>query len=217
MGNLERLGRPDLEDDRWWDLRLSAEESRRAAEILAGLDGRPIIAVSMGTKADAKDWTEPNWASLIRELSRRHPEFAIAALGVAEESGLTDRILAGWSGPKLNLCGRLEPRISAAVLERSTLFVGHDSGPMHLAAAVGTPCVAIFSAQNRPGQWYPRGRDHRVLYHQTDCYGCGLYTCVAQGKRCILSISVEEVLQAVEDQIARLAAQAAPGAAGRLS
>ncbi len=203
VGNLERLGRPDLEEDRWWDLHLGVAERERASEILRAVGpSDPIIAVSMGTKADTKDWTEANWASLVRELSRRRPGYAMVGLGADDEADLTERVLAGWAGPKLNLCGRTGPRLSAAILERASLFIGHDSGPMHLAAAVGTPCVAIFSAQNRPGEWYPRGLNHRVLYHKTECFGCGLLVCVEHGKKCILSITVEEALEAVEDRLA---------------
>jgi ADP-heptose:LPS heptosyltransferase len=93
----------------------------------------------------------------------------------------------------VNLCGLLAPRESAAVLSRARIFIGHDSGPMHLAAAVQTPCVAIFSARNKPRVWFPYGRQHRVVYHQTDCWGCGLETCTVERKKCLTSITVEEV------------------------
>jgi ADP-heptose:LPS heptosyltransferase len=56
------------------------------------------------------------------------------------------------------------PRESAALLARAAAFIGLDSGPMHLAASVGTPVVAIFSTQNPPGAWFPVGRRHRILY-----------------------------------------------------
>jgi hypothetical protein len=57
--------------------------------------------------------------------------------------------------------------------------------------------VAIFSARNPPGQWFPRGRGHQVLYHRTECFNCGLSVCRQYAKRCILGISVEEVVRAV--------------------
>lgn len=98
-----------------------------------------------------------------------------------------------WKGQTANLCGALSPRESAALLEKAEVFVGHDSGPMHLASAVGTPCVAIFSARNLPGQWFPVRSGHKIIYHKTDCFGCGLEQCIAEGKKCIFSISVDEV------------------------
>jgi ADP-heptose:LPS heptosyltransferase len=68
---------------------------------------------------------------------------------------------------------------------------------MHLAAAVGTRCVAIFSSQNLPGEWFPYGTGHKVIYRDIECKGCRLVVCEARQKACIRSITVDEVLQAV--------------------
>jgi ADP-heptose:LPS heptosyltransferase len=97
----------------------------------------------------------------------------------------------------VNLCGKLTPRESAAAFRRARLFIGHDSGPMHLAAAVQTPCVAIFAARNKPRVWFPYGSQHRVVYHQTECWGCGLETCIVERKRCLTSITVDEVVSEI--------------------
>jgi ADP-heptose:LPS heptosyltransferase len=101
----------------------------------------------------------------------------------------------------VNLCGKLTPRQSAAALARVEIFLGHDSGPMHLAAAVGTPCVAVFAARNLPRQWFPVGSQHRVVYHRVECAGCGLETCIEQGKKCLVSIGVEEVFRVVSSKL----------------
>jgi ADP-heptose:LPS heptosyltransferase len=74
---------------------------------------------------------------------------------------------------------------------------------MHLAAAVGTPCVAIFAARSLPGQWFPLGEGHEVLYRRVECMGCGLDECIAERKRCIRGITVDEVAAAVTRQIER--------------
>src|SRR3990167_5361090 len=88
------------------------------------------------------------------------------------------------TGKKINLCGKLSVRETAAVIECAQLFIGHDSGPMHLASAVKTPSVAIFSRHAKPGCWYPLGQHHKVLY--------------PKGKT-ILSTQVSEVALAVQD------------------
>jgi len=72
---------------------------------------------------------------------------------------------------------------------------------MHLAAAVGTPVVAIFAARNIPRQWFPFGSKHRVVYHRVDCWGCGLETCLEQKKKCLMSITVDEVMGVVVEQL----------------
>jgi ADP-heptose:LPS heptosyltransferase len=69
---------------------------------------------------------------------------------------------------------------------------------MHIAAAVGTPCVAVFSARLGLGKWFPHGSQQvntrqRVLYNRTSCSPCNLEICTAENKRCILSITPEQV------------------------
>jgi ADP-heptose:LPS heptosyltransferase len=68
---------------------------------------------------------------------------------------------------------------------------------MHLAASVGVPCVIAFSAHGLPGVWYPAGRQHQIVYHQPECFGCGLETCIVMEKKCMTSVTVEEMEQAM--------------------
>jgi heptosyltransferase-3 len=197
---LASLGSVNLKEERWWDLRLTANEHRAADELLATLQS-PFIAASLGTKVEVNHWTETNWCSLLELVHKRWPGLGLVMLGARDEFASCERCLRGWFAPKLNLCGLVPPRVSAAILRQACLFLGHDSGPLHLAATVGTPCVGIFSARNRPGQWFPRGKQSVVIYHRTPCFGCGLEICSEHKKKCILSITVEEVLGAVENQL----------------
>jgi ADP-heptose:LPS heptosyltransferase len=198
--NLRELGNADLDDPASWDLRLTPAEHARATQALAPAAGRPIIAVSVGTKVQSKDWGRENWRALLARLAL-YPGHALALAGATEECEASEFAADGWrgvsSGPVVNLCGLLAPRESAATFAQARVFVGHDSGPMHLAAAVQTPCVAIFAARNKPRVWFPYGKQHRVLYHQTDCWGCGLETCIVERKKCLTSITVEEVVSEV--------------------
>jgi heptosyltransferase III len=201
--NLAELGDARLDDPASWELHLKAAEHARAAAALAPVAGHPIIAVSVGTKVQSKDWGRENWRALLTRLAARYPEYALVLSGAPEESEASEFAADGWRGvcsaPVVNLCGVLTPRESAAAFAKARVFVGHDSGPMHLAAAVQTPCVAIFAARNKPRVWFPYGRQHRVLYHQTECWGCGLETCIVERKRCLTSITVEEVVAEVRD------------------
>ncbi len=204
--NLAELGDAELESPAAWDLHLTPAERETASAMLAEAAERPILAVSVGTKVQAKDWGRENWRSLLTRLGRELPEHALALAGVEAESEASAYAAELWgmgsAGPVINLCGRLTPRESAAVFERSQMFLGHDSGPMHLAAAVQTPCVAIFAARNIPRVWFPYGARHRVLYHRTECWGCGLETCLLERKRCLTGISVDEVFRAVQASLA---------------
>jgi|SRR5262249_40193080 len=77
----------------------------------------------------------------------------------------SEKLTANWIGPSVNLCGRLSPRESAAAMRNSMCFVGHDSGPMHLAAAVGVSCVCAFGSFNTPRTWHPMGEGHRIIHN----------------------------------------------------
>ncbi|WP_158945509.1 glycosyltransferase family 9 protein [Granulicella sp. S190] len=199
--NVVELGDARLDDPASWDLHLTPAEHKRAKDALAGAAGLPLIAVSVGTKVQSKDWGRDNWRALLSRVAVLYPDFALALCGAPEESEASNFAADGWrqnsAGPVLNLCGLLTPRESAAVFAQARLFVGHDSGPMHLAAAVQTPCVAIFAARNKPRVWFPYGKQHRVVYHKTDCWGCGLETCILERKRCLTSITVDEVVNEV--------------------
>lgn len=199
--NIAELGDAHIDDAESWNLHLTPEEKARAAEALALVAGRPLIAVSVGTKVQSKDWGRENWRSLLGEVGRLYPHYALALSGAPEESDASEFAAEGWreagAGPVVNLCGQLSPRQSAAAFAKAQVFLGHDSGPMHLAAAVQTPCVAIFAARNKPRVWFPYGRQHRVLYHQVECWGCGLETCIVERKRCLTSITVDEVVREV--------------------
>jgi heptosyltransferase III len=199
--NLAELGDANLEAPASWDLHLTAAEHARAADVLSPIAGYPMIAVSVGTKVQSKDWGRDNWRALLNRLTTLYPEHALALCGASEENEASEFAANGWreksAAPVVNLCGVLTPRESAAVFAQAPVFVGHDSGPMHLAAAVQTPCVAIFAARNKPRVWFPYGKQHRVLYHQTDCWGCGLETCIIERKKCLTSITVDEVVAEV--------------------
>jgi heptosyltransferase-3 len=215
-----------------WDMHLTAAEHETAARaVAAGLEaqgseargGAPgsvasgeAIAVSVGTKVQAKDWGRENWRVLLGRMAAEfgrsgEAERVLLLVGAGEESEASEFAAEGWrehgGGPVVNLCGKLTPRESAAALAGARLFVGHDSGPMHLAAAVGTTVVAIFAARNIPRQWFPFGEQHRVVYHRVECWGCGLETCVEQQKKCLLSITVEEVMEVVRERMLAVEAE----------
>lgn len=194
---LHELGPIALDADQSWDLRLTADERSAAAQCLAATHpDAPILAISLGTKLQANHWGLDNWESLLARLKSSLPGWQLVVLGAQEEGLASEALLQKW-GTGLNLCGKISPRVSAGILQHARVFVGHDSGPLHLAACVGTPCVGIFSARNLPRQWYPRGEANHIIYHRTDCAGCGLDTCLVEKKKCILSITVAEVHEAV--------------------
>nr|WP_294941970.1 glycosyltransferase family 9 protein [uncultured Mucilaginibacter sp.] len=198
------LGIINLDDDRYWDLKFTAEELETARKKLSAIAaGQPIIAASTGTKNQVNHWEAGNWHKMLRQLSQLLPGWTLVMIGGPDEFEQAGNCIEAWGGAAINLCGQTSPRVSGAVLKQAKAFIGHDSGPMHLAAAVGTPCTAIFSARHFPRQWYPRGSFNNIIYHKTDCAGCELDVCIAQQKKCILSITVDEVVNAVMEVLKR--------------
>ena len=192
MRCLASLGVIDLDDSGFWDLCLQPEEITIADGSLAPLRAKDFIAINMGGKVPSKDWGNENWTALVRLMAAEFSSLALTFVGSADEFDRSAGLAAVWPGPILNLCGALAPRESAAALKRAVLFVGHDSGPMHLAAATGVPCVGIFGNFNRPEWWHPIGQGHRIIHNM----------------RGIGEISPEEVYGAVHAAMTAVSARA---------
>ncbi|MCK1345789.1 MULTISPECIES: glycosyltransferase family 9 protein [unclassified Bradyrhizobium] len=183
------LGRIDLESPAAWDLLLDADETRRGEEIIS-MSTAPLIAINMGGKALEKDWGVDRWLRLIRQLSVQHGNYDLLIVGASEDGERANVVRKMWPNTVINACGKLSPRESAAALRSATLFIGHDSGPLHLAAAVGVPCVGLFGGYNKPMKWHPYGKGHRVLHNMGGMSG----------------ISVDEVFEAASTLLSSSAA-----------
>ena len=143
-----------------WSLCLSDQELGTALQLLR--PNTKCLGLATGARQAAKDWGVENWQAVLAGIA--NPALTLVLIGAATDRDRSNHIATGWPGPIINLCGETSPRISAAVIKHLVLLVCHDGGPMHLAAAVGTRCVAVFGTVNQPGQWYPFGADHNVLH-----------------------------------------------------
>lgn len=164
---LLRLGDAEPWEPASWDLGLTAAEQQEAERLLRGAlpvgeASRQPLGLSVGTKQAINDWGDDNWRAVLRHIA--DPLRPLLLIGSGEERSRSQGVAEAWPGPVLNFCGRTSPRVSAALIARTELFLCHDSGPMHLAAAVRTRCVAVFSRNRPPGRWFPFGVGHRVFY-----------------------------------------------------
>ena len=191
------LGDAHPEDLANWNPHLNAAEMEVAASVLSPLQGRQLIVCAPGCKMQANDWEQENWRALLGRLYRHYPSYGVVVAGAKEDAAMCEYAALDWPGAKLNLAGRLSPRESAAVFSHAAVFLGTDSGPKHLAACMGVPCVCVFAARDLPGVWFPPGKRNQIIYHQTECFGCGLETCIVMEKKCIRSVTVDEMEQAV--------------------
>jgi heptosyltransferase III len=162
--NIAALGAVDLSDWANWDLGLTEADRALPRRLIAErIRGQPFIALSIGTKQPTNDWGLANWRTLAEQLCQIYPH-RLVFVGAEGDREQSEAITRGLPDRCVNLCGLLKVRESAALIAGASLFVGSDSGPMHLAAAVGTPLVAIFSRLNLPGIWFPSARQAKVLY-----------------------------------------------------
>jgi ADP-heptose:LPS heptosyltransferase len=177
------------------DLGLGLAEETEVAGWLGRLpsdNGRPWIGVGPGSKMPAKRWPEERFREVVAELIK---EFGVwpVVFGGSENAGLGNRLLSAW-GCGYNAAGKLSLRGSAAALKHCAFLLTNDTGTMHLGATVGTRCVALFSAREWPGMWFPYGANHRIFRSDIACEGCGLVECIEKKNECLNRISTEQVL-----------------------
>ncbi len=196
-------------------------DRRRAAELLASATrGRPVVALQSGAGAPVKRWPIERLAEVGRRLRLDH-RATIVALGGPGERDQVAELVARIGPETIGLAGVTSLGELAAVLERCQLAIGPDSGPLHLAVAVGTPTVHLFGPAD-PRRFGPYGDQsrHRVILSSWPCCPCdrldfpigelSAHTCLAE-------ISVEHVLDVAADLLKRsdpggLKSELGPGA-----
>jgi lipopolysaccharide heptosyltransferase II len=192
---LSRGIEPDLEAPR---LRISAEAAAAAERAFASAGfpagARPVLLAPGAAFSWTKRWPPERWGRLAALLSRTGAKSALV-IGPGEEE-IAARAVEAAGVPVPVLGADLDPVELAALLARARAVISNDSGPMHLAAAVGTPVVAIFGPTD-PGRTGPSGSPFRVLDRYVFCSPCFLKECPYRHE-CMTGIGVESVIEAVK-------------------
>jgi ADP-heptose:LPS heptosyltransferase len=157
----------------------------------------------------AKRWPIERFGAVVAALMERHDIWPVV-LGGPEDRAHAELLLSTW-GRGYNAAGNLSVRGSAMALQSCALYLGNDTGTMHLAAAAGTPCAAIFSARDWPGAWYPYGVPQRIFRTGLDCEGCYLVECTERGNECLTRIAVAEVVAGCEELLLEHAVKKSAG------
>jgi heptosyltransferase-2 len=181
-------------------VRVSPTAAARAERLLAAAAVAPsdhLIAIHPSASCPSKRWLPERFAQVADRLIEQAQVKVLLVAGPdgASHARATE---AAMRHRPINLAGKLSVGELAAVLQRCRLLVSNDSGPVHVAAAVGTPVVAIFG-RNQPGlsstRWGPLGAGHLVLQKDVGCVTCLAHRCDI-GFLCLSELSVEEVAQA---------------------
>jgi heptosyltransferase-3 len=161
-----------------------------------GLRGKPFIHVHPTSRWSFKCWPEEKTGGLISNLQQEGIRVVLTAGPGADEAASIERITARISAPIIDLSGRLSLKQLAALTARAQVFVGVDSAPMHIAAAMGTPTIVLFGPSGDI-EWGPWQVPNRVITSRHTCRPCGIDGC-GGGKvsECLQNISVAEVLEA---------------------
>jgi heptosyltransferase-2 len=184
-------------------LRPSVDAAARVDSLLRGLDvtpGRPLFGLSPGSVWATKRWIPEGFAQVARELEHRYGA-QVLLLGSAEDAAIAARVAAATGGSVINLAGKTDLDTFLALVRRLRLLVSNDSAPMHVAAALDVPVVAVFCATT-PAQGYgPYGEHVAVVQADLECRPCGRHggpRCPRGTEDCMRLVSPATVLRAVE-------------------
>jgi heptosyltransferase-1 len=182
-----------------------AEAIARASALIGGARG-PLIGIHASGGRESKQWHLDRFALVARALVSTHGG-TIVLTGSAGDRPMVDRVRRDLEGlDVIDAGGALDLPSLAALLQRLDVLVTGDTGPMHLAAAMATPVVALFGPSN-PARYGPIGRGHHVLRIQLPCSPCGQVRlpperCRGHVPDCLDGISVAVVVGAASEAIA---------------
>jgi heptosyltransferase-2 len=159
-----------------------------------------------GGRSVLKQWPLDNFIELGRWLQETY-KVTIVIIGGPGERLLGQEIESGLDLPVINLVGRTTLRQMGALFQHCHLFVGNDTGPTHIAAAVGVPVIALFGS-SCPHRFGPWGDGHLVIWSRIPCSPClqqghpdRCGSCSFEQPYCMMDITVEQVKKAVERQL----------------
>lgn len=165
-------------------------------------DGESIIVFHPGASCASKKWPIERFALLGKKLMVETAH-RLVVIGGSEEAALGEYLKREWGNRGINLTGLLDLKSLAALFKRSTILVSNDSGPIHLAAAVGTGTFGIFG-RNEAGlsamRWRALGEGHRIIQKDVGCVVCLAHRCTI-GFECLKAVEVGEVFLKVKEML----------------
>lgn len=193
-------------DDERLSVRVAGSVREAVARRLAalGIDvERPWVAIHPGATAPSRRYAPEGFAAVARSLAAED-RLPIVFVGTEAERELVAAIRAAIGAPSHSLVGSLDLAELAALLSLATILIANNSGPVHLAAAVGTPVVDLYALTNP--QHTPWGVAHRVLSHDVPCKYCYKSVCPEGHHNCLRLITPEEVVRAARELLSEVAA-----------
>lgn len=183
-----------------YDIPISPEDEKAVTALLAAHDvdtARPLVAINPVALWETKLWFPVRFAELADALIRHHGA-AVVFTGGKADVPVIEEIRAMMKTPAVNLAGKTSLKMLAALYRTAACVVSTDTGPMHLAAAVGTPVAAIFGP-TAPWRTGPFGPGHRVIRTAAACSPCFQRRCDKHGHVCMKGITTQMVTAQVSE------------------
>lgn len=177
----------------------SAEPERLAAPLLAELGvtaGERLIGIQAGASMKERRWPSANFAKSADILARRW-NAKVVLLGAAAEKELVDEVSAAMEAPHINLAGKTSLEQLIGVVKRCTVLVTNDTATMHIAAAAGTPIVALFLVHAYGFETGPYCEKAILLEPEIPCFPC-LHSSTCPHYACLDYVTAEMVADAAE-------------------
>lgn len=177
-------------------LQISGRTRAAASHVLKtwGLrEDRPCVVIHPGATAPSRRYPPENFAVAAEKLAL-HWECQIVFTGSSDEKELIGGIRSAMGAPSVSLCGLIDIEQLAAVIQEADVLVSNNTGPVHIAAAVGTPVVDLYALTNP--QHTPWMVPHRLLYHDVPCRFCYKSVCPNGHHDCLRQISPQKVVEA---------------------
>jgi len=165
------------------------------------LENKKIVVINPGGRYWFKRWQTGKWAALT-DLIQGELGVPVVITGAGKELEDVRTIMSGIKTQAWSIAGQTTVLELTALLKRAALYIGNDSGPMHIAAASGTPVIALHGPTD-PSVWGPWGKGHTVISGHVSCSPCKVTDCAVEKGKCMEQISVEEVWQAVLSTLRR--------------
>lgn len=158
-----------------------------------------LLAIHPGASCPSKIWPNVRFAEVADRLIEKYG-FKVLVVCGPKDITLAQQVIKNMHHPAVNLAGRTSVSQLASVLKRCCLFISNDSGPVHIASAVGTPVISIFGRSQKglsPARWGPLGVKDKILHQEVGCIECLAHNCTKQFA-CLKAITVDDVLNAAD-------------------
>lgn len=158
-----------------------------------------VITMHPGSSCPSKRWKVERFAKVADTLAEKYRAKIVIIAG-PKDKGFGDDMAKFMTAKNINLSGKTTVTDLVSILRRSRLFISNDSGPVHIACAVGTPTISIFGRNDRglsPARWRPVGPHDIALHKNVGCELCLAHNC-KRGFACLEAITADDVIAAAD-------------------